>query len=366
MYSLKFLRKQPLRLIFTIFGIALCVILMLFLFSVYGGVADGSVKYIRENNADLWVLQRNATNILRGTSILSAGHGQVIGETEGVETVTPVLFVLVTVKKDGRESTVYLTGYEPGTGLGGPPEIVAGRNIESDHEIVLDRSFAVKFGYAIGDVVYINDEELIVTGYSGGTNAFVIQYAFITLRKAREVIGFSGIATCLIVKVKDDYDVLSVAGTLREKFPGVEVYTHDDFLQNNIREMEAGFLPLLYTVAAIGAIVLTVILSMLMSMNVIERRKDFAVMKTLGVPVLFLRRTIVEQALAIAFTGSILGLILFFPLISLIESISPEVGTKSSISQILSIVFIVWIIALISSWFSLRRLRKIYPLEAFS
>jgi len=49
----------------TIGGVSLCIVLMFFLLAVYRGVADGSVEYIRRNKADLWVLQRNATNILR-------------------------------------------------------------------------------------------------------------------------------------------------------------------------------------------------------------------------------------------------------------------------------------------------------------
>jgi len=366
MYAIKFLRKQPLRLVFTIGGIALCVILMLFLFSVYGGVADGSVKYIRENKVDLWVLQRNATNILRGTSFLSTGHGSVLKSIEGVEVAAPVLFVLVTVKKEGKESTVYLTGYDPLTGPGGPPEIVAGRSVRSDDEIVLDRSFAAKFGYALGDDVLINDETLVVVGLSGGTNAFVIQYAFITLQKAREVIGFSGIVTCFLLRIHDSYDAATVAETIRDELPGLEVYTHDVFLRNNIREMEAGFLPLLYTIASIGAIVLTVILSMLLSINIIERRKDFAVIKTLGAPIRFLNNAIIIQACGISLAGCAAGLILFFPMVTVIEKLSPEVSTKTSVFQIITIVVVVIIIALISSWFSLRRLRRIYPLEAFT
>lgn len=48
--------------------------------------------------------------------------------------------------------------------------------------------------------------------------------------------------------------------------------------------MESGILPLLYVIALIGAVVLTVILSLLLSINILKRRKDFAVMKTLGSP----------------------------------------------------------------------------------
>ena len=81
-YSIRMLRSQPLRLALTVGGIALCAVLMLFLLGVYRGVSYGSVEYIRCNRADLWVLERNQTNILRCSSILQGDHGATIVVTE--------------------------------------------------------------------------------------------------------------------------------------------------------------------------------------------------------------------------------------------------------------------------------------------
>ncbi len=76
--------------------------------------------------------------------------------------------------------------------------------------------------------------------------------------------------------------------------------------------MKSGFLPLLYTVAAIGAVVLTVILSLLLSVNILERRRDFAVLKTLGSPPAFLWGLVIKQALLIAAGSCVAALALFF------------------------------------------------------
>jgi len=364
-YSIRILRGQPLRLVLTIGGVALCIVLMIFLLSVYRGVADGSVEYIRQNRADLWVLQRNATNILRGSSLLSTGHGYIIREIPSVESASPVLFLLLAIKRGDEVATVFLTGFQTTAEMGGPPQLVEGRSILSDDEIVLDRSFAAKFRYKVGDSVQIQDETLQVVGLSTGTNAFVIQYAFVTLRRAQSLIGFPSIVTCYLVRAKKGNDISTVAEEIREELPGLEIYDHETFLQNNIREMESGFLPLLYTVAAIGAIVLTAILSLLLSINILERRKDFAVLKALGAPKGFLPRLVVEQALLISSAGSIAALVLFFPMVALVEKISPEVSTKSSVEQIAAVVLVVAVMSLLSSFISIQRLRRIYPLEAF-
>ncbi|MDH5202320.1 MAG: ABC transporter permease [Nitrospirota bacterium] len=364
-YAVRILKSQPLRLILTIGGVSLCVILMLFLLAVYQGVADGSVEYIRKNCVDLWVLQSNATNILRGSSLVSAPQEQSIRQIPGVKSVSLVLLVLSTVKKGDKARTIFLTGFDPKDGIGGPPQIIAGRSIQGDNEIVLDKSFASKFKFTLGDSVKIQEHMLKVVGISSGTNALVIQYAFVTLHFAQKLMGFPGIATCFLVQVKDINNIDEVANEIRNIVPGIEVYDHKTFLENNIQEMESGFLPLLYTVALIGAVVLTVILSLLLSVNILERKKDFAVLKTLGSPPGFLKRIIIVQALLISFTSSIVALIIFFPLVKVIERISPEVTTKLSVEQILAVISVVAAMSLISSFISMQKLRRIYLLEVF-
>jgi ABC-type antimicrobial peptide transport system permease subunit len=129
--------------------------------------------------------------------------------------------------------------------------------------------------------------------------------------------------------------------------------------------MESGFLPLLFIVAFIGAVVLMAILSLILSVNVLEQRNDFAVMKALGSPRGFIRHIVVKQALILAGTGSVLALCIFFPLVKLIEKLSPEVSTVTSIEQVLVVLGAVLLIGLISTIVPNRRLRHIYPLEVF-
>jgi len=365
MYAVRTLRSQPLRLALTVGGIALCVVLMLFLLAVYRGVADGSVDYIRHNPADLWVLQENATNILRGSSLVSAAQVEAIARTPGVLTAAPVLFLLSAIRKGGRVGTIFLTGFEPALGLGGPPLLVRGRRPRADDEIVLDRSFALKFGFEAGQEVDLQGRRLKIVGISRGTNAFVIQYAFVTLRFARELIGFPGLATCVMLKVEPGTGLEGVRAGIRGRLQGLEVYDQATFLANNVREMRSGFLPLLYTVAVIGAVVLTVILSLLLSVNILERRKDFAILKTLGAPRTFLWGLVVEQAVLIASVSSAAALALFFPLVRLVERLSPEVTTRSTAGQIAGVAAAVLLMSLGSSLAAVRRLRRIYVLEAF-
>jgi putative ABC transport system permease protein len=365
MYALKIIIGQPFRFALTIGGIALCIMLMLFLMSIYKGVADGSVEYIRKCDADLWVLQQHATNILRSTSILTDTKMEKIRGMGGVQSVSPVLFILATVDMPVGPATIYLTGYDLETGIGGPPELAAGNNLTDPEQIILDRSFALKHHFRIGDKIPIKKDTLTVVGLSRGTNMFVIQYAFISLEKAHSLIGFSKIASCYLVKTTPGTDPGILAERIKSEVEGLNVFDHSSFLKNNIREMESGLLPLLYTVAFIGAIVLVAILSLILSVQVLERRNEFAILKAIGSPRSFIPFIVLKQALILSGAGMILSLILFFPMLQVIEFMSPEISASSSPLQILMVATGVILISLLSSIIPNQRLRHIYPLEVF-
>jgi ABC-type antimicrobial peptide transport system permease subunit len=345
--------------------VALCVVLILFLLGIYKGASVGSVEYVRSSDADLWVLQQHATNILRSTSILTPEHSTTMKMIPGIQSVAPVLFILASVKLPDGPATLYLTGYNPKSGRGGPPEISEGRNIQSGGEIVLDRSFAAKYKIKIGNMLLINNKSLNVVGFSKGTNMFVIQYAFITLADAHRIIGIPGIVTCYLVKVVPGVNLRSVSKNIETCLPDVVVFDRDKFLENNIREMESGILPLLFVVAVIGSVVLMAILSLILSINVLERRKDFAIMKALGAPGGFIPGLVVLQAMILAGSGLLVGIAVFFPLMKVVEKFSPEVSVLTNTSQILAVIITVILISLFSSILPNRKLRKVYPLEAF-
>jgi putative ABC transport system permease protein len=262
-------------------------------------------------------------------------------------------------------ASVYLTGYDLQAPDGGPPSLFKGRNVISDDEIVLDRSFAGKYKIRIGDQVIIKNDTLLVSGLSNGTNMFVLQYAFITLKKARELIGFPGLVSVFQINKDPEISSSEIIRRINSKIPNISVFDKATFLDNNLYEMKSGILPLLFVVTVIGAIILTAILSLILTVNVLEQRKDYAIMKALGSPVGFISGLVIRQALILAGSGMSLAIILFFPLIKVIEKVSPEISAQSSVWQITVVLVCSAAISLISSVIPNLRLRHIYPMEVF-
>jgi len=203
-------------------------------------------------------------------------------------------------------------------------------------------------------------------GISDGTNMFVIQYAFINILTAYKIYGTTEFVSCYLVNIKPGYDVSKVADKIRSQMKDVAVYDKETFVENNVREMESGILNLLLSIAIIGGIVLAVILSLILTVSVLEHRKEYAIMKALGSPKYYITGLIVMQALILAAFGIVLAIALFLPLLSLLEVISPEITGKATIDQVAFISFCVIVISLVSSFIPAQKVRNIYPLEVFS
>jgi putative ABC transport system permease protein len=366
MYALKTLFNQFLRFIITVFGVSLCIMLMLFILAIHHGVSDASVRYVRDSDADIWVLQRHAANLLRGTSLLTNKHGDLIRNVNGVKSIAPILFFTATLNLPDNMASVHLAGFDPGTGKGGPPEIIEGSTLTHDNQIILDYSFAAKYKIGIGDKLPVRDDTLIVTGLSGGTNLFVIQFAFITLKKAQELIGFPGIVSCYQVILETGAKPEVVTESIRSVSGDLAVFDKATFLNNNIHEAETGVMPLIYVIATLGAIVLTALLSLILSVYVLEQKKDYAIMKALGAPARFIPGIVILQALILTGSGMILALMFFAVLLKAVEKFSPTVAAETSVNQIIIVIITLVVISLLSSLFPILRQRKIYPLEVFN
>jgi ABC-type antimicrobial peptide transport system permease subunit len=365
MYVIRILIDKPVRFVLTVTGIAFCIILILFILGIYNGVAEGSIEYIKKTPADIWVLQGNNNNIIRGTSIIPANYVNTISRDSLVESADAVLLFFTNIITKNDSTTVLLTGYTPG-GAGGPPKIVEGREIFNNAEIVLDESFAKKHNLEIGDDIFIQGDVLGIVGISTCTNAIVTQYAFVTLEYAQSIIQLPGLASFFIVKVKSERNIHLVINNITKKFSKkFSLFTNKTFLNNNIREMEAGIVPLFFAIAIIGGIVLAIILSLILSVNILEKRKDLAIMKILGSSQWFLDKLIVFQSLTISITALFFGVAAFFPLLGFIEYVSPEVTARVGVKHILMVSFATILIGLLSSLLACGKTRGIYPLEVF-
>lgn len=363
-YAINSLLIQPARFFLSIIGIGLCLLLLLFLLASYNGVKYGAMEYIHSNACDYWVLQKNSSNILRCTSVLTPKHYKKISKIKMIEQLSPVLLLLTSVEHKDQTSTIYLAGYDLTTTLGGPPSLVEGRSIKSENEIILDYAYALKYGFNLGDTLFLQQQPFEVVGISDGTNAFVIQYAFISLEKARELVDFN-VSTCYLLRLKPDVDKNKFSEIFYKLFDDLTLYDQATFVVNNNREMQTGFLPFILTIVGISSFVLMLILSLLLTIHILEQRKEYAILKMLGMENRNLASMVMEQSGTLIIAGILIALLFYYPTMQLVETLTPEITMISSLYHFIWILLLAFIIGIVSSIVALRRLKTIYALEVF-
>lgn len=349
-------------LVVSVAGVAATVSLLLFLFAVHDGVKDGSTRYVRTTDVDLWVAQKGSDNILKSSSFLPASTADAIATIEGVERASPLVRIISKAQIDGRlSSTLFLFGFDPETKLGAPATLREGSALLGPAEIVLDESFARKYALSIGDTITIQERTFRVRGLSTGTNALVSQFGFVRYDDGAAILGLEDTASFIVVRAKNP---AAVAQRIREVFPRLDVHEAADFVRYHEDEMNSGVLPVFTASAIFGAGVGGFIVALMLYSSALERRDDYATLKALGAGHRYLRRLVVGQALLVTTAGCVLAVLLMAGLTPLLLRIVPSIALRHSPLHLL--VFPAALaIGVLAALAPLRVLKRIYPGEVF-
>lgn len=338
----------------TVAGVAATVSLLLFLFAVHEGVRDGSTRYVRETNVDVWIARKGSDNLLKSSSFVPLSLVERVRAISGVEAASPLLRVISKAEIGGRlSSTLFLFGFDPQTRLGAPPNAPALRR----GEIVLDGAFARKYGLRTGDAISIQRRQFRVAGLSEGTNALVSQFGFLRFDDAAQLLGIGDTASFVVVRGGD-------ARTIRAALPGLAVHEARDFVRYHEEEMESGVLPVFGAAAVFGAAVGGIIVALMLYGSALERREDYATLKAIGAGQRYLLRLVIGQSLLVTLAGCAAGALLTAAITPLLLRIVPALALRYP--PMLLLVFpAALIVGALAAAAPLRVLRRIYPGEVF-
>lgn len=358
--------RDWIRFFVTVSGCGVALSLMLFLVGVYGGVKTESNGYVESRPTDVWVAQRNTTNLIRSTSFLDLGWRDRLLESPSVGSVAPLLRLITTLTIREHVYTAFVCGVEPGLPAT-QPTIVEGRGDLAPGEIVVDRAFARRAGIAIGDTLLVQQQPFRVAGISTGTNAVITQFTFISLADARNLLPLPlpDIVSYLLVSARPGVTTAALAADLRSRAPSLTVLTADEFAGNNLDELRTGLLPILATVAGFGGVVGAAVLTLLLYSSILERREDYALLKAIGASRSFLIRLVFRQSLTATAWGYAFGLLTYALLKPVLMQLVPVLTVSLPWRPAVLIGLTAIAMGLLSAWLPLRRLERIYPGEVF-
>ena len=315
--AFKNLFKEKGRLLITVGGVTFSVILILLLLGLYAGWSTQVKKFLGGIEAEFWVGSKGSSDLSHGISILPRKTIDQLESIEGIEKVTPFVGRQISFELDGQEAHVYLIGQDEGKIIK-PYKIVKGSSNLSKGQIIIDEAFAQENNLTIGDKLIIQGVELKITGISRGGNLLAYTYAISTQEDAREALNANDYTNYFIISApsaKGD----RIAQEIKNKSPDLEIISKESFLESNSAIVKDSFLPIIAVLLIIAFVIGISVIGLTIYTSVIEKNREYGVLKALGYTNFQLFYIAVTQALIAGGLGLVIGNILA-PLIARLAS----------------------------------------------
>ncbi|MGA2211057.1 MAG: ABC transporter permease [Acidimicrobiales bacterium] len=332
-----------------VFGVALMM----------SGVANSfSVEITNTVNilgASSWLVRAGSPGPFTDPAPFPATAVAAIRHAPGVQAADPIFvgraLTSGAVKSDpgtstspGDESDVNVLGVVPG-GVGAPP-VVAGQPLAGRHSVVLDESL----GVGVGENIALNGTVFTVVGLVDGVTYFAGQpTAFVTLASADELdAGGLPLATAVLIR-----------GAPSQPIPGFTTLT-DAQVRTDLGRPTAEADKTIQLIEVLLWFVAAGIIGAIVYLSALERRNDFAVLKAVGTPSMYLFTGLVIQSIAMALGAAAIGILVEIPMAG-----GSQMAVRLSTSDYLAVPVVAVIVGVVASVFPARRAASIDPAVAF-
>ncbi len=162
--AVKDISHSPRRFIFTCFGIGMLLMVVMAMGGIYRGFVDDATVIVKNTGADVWVVQKDTNGPFAEESRIPEDLKHTLGVLPGVSDTGALSFQTIQINWKGKPNRLFIIGYDPNLGLGGPPEIIAGRPILRRH---YDMVANFKSGLRLGDKLTLGQDTYTVVGLTG-------------------------------------------------------------------------------------------------------------------------------------------------------------------------------------------------------
>jgi putative ABC transport system permease protein len=243
---------------------------------------------------------------------------------DGVDKTAALTFQNIQLPTSTIPIRVTAVGYDPFGEISAinPKRIVQGRALKRDHyEIVVSQ----KTGFELNDLIPLGRHTYKVVGITKGTvasggdplvflsfkDAGELQFSYSNNRIRTDRLrglktGDSHLANAVVATIKPGYSVDTIANEIR-KFQHKSVYTADEqrtILTKNVIKNASKQIGL-FTVILV--VVSTIIIALIIYTMTLEKMKEIAIMKLIGIPNSMIIKMIVQETMLLGFLAFIFG-----------------------------------------------------------
>ena len=332
------------RFIIAAVGTGMVFAMTLILTGLMVGTRVEAQRLVDSIGIDRYLIKAGAVGPFIGSSRFPQAETQVVARLPGVESVIPVVYGN-TILQDRRSSENLNVYGVPDHGLGMPP-IAAGRAPSNAGEVAMSNTLR----RSIGDEVEVGSQELRIVGLVNKSTTLAGQpNAFVTIAGAQRLM-FSG---------QKVISAIGLRGTPTQIPAGYRVVDRHAAADDMIRPLHQARLAMSYLTILLWAVAVLIVGS-LIYLSALERTRDFAVFKALGVATHLVLAGLALQAVLVALVAAMLGgllAVLLGPLFPMLVVVTP--------SAFLSLVATAVVIGLVASVAGVRRAVAIDPVLAF-
>ena len=379
------LLSERMRLLISVGGVALAVFLISLLLSLYRGWDEKVGGFVEHSNVDLWVASEGAEDFLTAASLLpTEGEeadqaAQYLNAHAFVDEWSPLIVRLmkgVRVDKisDGEEKLgskmdVHFIGFDPETRLGGPIEIVEGKDTPGPGEVIIDERLSQRYGVGVGDTLRAGSRDWLVVGKSKGGDFVATQTVFARHDEAQAAMRINGATTFYVIKVRDGLDPNQLKTDLEElaaqNGAPIVAFTREEFASHTRDRILNNILPILFMVLGLAFVVGLAVAGLTIYTATIEKSREYGILKAVGFKNSYLYRLVLEQSAATAVMGFIVGIGLTLAVEPFATDIVPQFVLFTRFQDVLMVAAATVVMALIAAYIPVRRLAQIDPTSVF-
>ena len=349
------------RLLISVVGVGLALTLVLFFGAIFTGAQARLTVYVDHAGADIWVSQEGVRTMHLSESALPVSIVEEVKTVPGVEQAVPILYTTGMIEANGKESIAYVFGVPPDAPMGGPWRIVEGASAPGPGEIIIDRAIASQMDVRVGDQVTAVGQQMTIAGLTSGTSSIVSSPAFVRFDDFARARGQGQIVSFVLVKVSAGEAASAVVARIQGQIGGVTVQTREEFASEErklVQDMSADIISIMNTagyLTGLAVVVLTIYIA------TVARRKEYGVLKAMGVSNGRLFQIVLVQALITVGLGLATGLSITLLLSVLIPRFNELMVLSISTSSLLQVTLISIVLGGIAALLPARQLAGLEP-----
>ena len=370
--ALKTLFHEKGRLIITLIGIVFSTVLSLTQVSMYLGLIGNATAIIRNVDADIWVVSRNAQNFDFANPFPEERINRVRALTDVLWADRMILTWGFLKLANGGQEQVQIIGFNPDTGTGAPWNMISSSpgEVKGGRYMIADMTSEQRLGtLKVNTIWELNGRRFKLVGLSEGIRSFTTSpIIFMSYNQAQNFFGETGpekLTSYIVAKLKDKGRTRETVESLKASMRDNDVFTRDDFVYKTVMywTVQTGMGMGFFLTAILGLIVGGAIVGQTVYANTMEHLREFGTLKALGARNSDIYRVIFAQTGISAVAGYMIGSVLILLVKDGIEKAG--VSLYLSAGLFLSLFFIILLTCLLSAYFSVRKVRTLDPVMVF-